>query len=111
MRDVPGQSWDILQTRVDWMSGGSHVGRPGTVLGHPCKLGLTSWLEDPMWDVLGQSWDSAGTSCKLGLTRCPEDPMRDVPGQSWDIPTNWGDLLSGGSHEGCPGTILGHPAN
>jgi len=64
------------------MSGGSHEGRPGTVLGRPCKL---------------------------GLTRCLEDPMRDVPGQSWDIPTNWGDLLSGGSHEGHPRTVLGHP--
>ena len=35
MRDVLGQSWDILQTGVDWMSGRSHEGRPGTVLGHP----------------------------------------------------------------------------
>ena len=35
MRDVPGQSWDILQPGVHWMSGGSHVGRSGTVLGHP----------------------------------------------------------------------------
>ena len=35
MRDVPGQSWNILQPGVHWMSGGSHEGRPGTVLGHP----------------------------------------------------------------------------
>ena len=33
------------------MSGGSHEGRPRTVLGHPCKL----CLEDPKRDVLGQS--------------------------------------------------------
>ena len=41
MRDVLGQSWDILQPGVDWMSGGSHEGRPGTVLGHPATWG---WL-------------------------------------------------------------------
>jgi len=81
MRDVLGQSWDILQTGVDWMSGGSHVGRPGTVLGHPANWG---WL-DVRRIPWGMSWDSLGTSCKLGLARCPEDPMRDVLGQSWDI--------------------------
>ena len=39
MRDVLGQSWDILQPGVDWVSGGSHEGRPGTVLGHPASWG------------------------------------------------------------------------
>ena len=53
MRDVLGQSWDIPLTGVDWMSGGSHEGRPGT----SCKVGLTGCPEDPMRDVLGQSWD------------------------------------------------------
>jgi len=37
------------------MSGGSHEGRPRTVLGHPCKLRLIRCLEDPKRDVLGQS--------------------------------------------------------
>ena len=57
MKDVPGQSWDIPTNWGDLLSGGSHEGCPGTVLGHPCKLGLTGCPEDPMWDVPGQSWD------------------------------------------------------
>jgi len=39
---VSGHPWTVLQ--VSWgdlMSGGSHEGRPRTVLGHPCKLGLS----------------------------------------------------------------------
>jgi len=63
MRDVLGQSWDIPTNWGDLLSRGSHEGCPKTVLGHPCKL---------------------------GLTRCPEDPLRDVLGQSWDILANWG---------------------
>ena len=39
MWDVLGQSWDILQAGVDLMSGGSHEGRPRTVLGHPASWG------------------------------------------------------------------------
>ena len=47
MRDVLGESWDILQTGVDWMSRGSHEGHPGTVLGHPANWGdLISTLFD-----------------------------------------------------------------
>ena len=64
-----------------------------------------------MRDILGQSWDSPGTSCKLRSTRCPEDPMGDILGQSWDILQTAVDKLSGRSHVGRPRTVLGHPAN
>jgi len=37
------------------------------------------------------------------LTGCPEDPMWDVLGQSWDILQTGVDRMSGGSHEGRPG--------
>ena len=54
-----------------------------------------------MWDVPGH----LGHPCKLGLTRCPEDPMRDVLGQSWDILQVVGNVVIGLSEKEYPMTL------